>query len=156
MPEGRDVLAWNVDRAKWSPVSGIGSKDTQLTNSQVLAFRATPIAVVPAPGANLANIFIGAMIVSDDTAGAWTESSDNLKFDYADGVVLTGIITGSNLVGGGVQTLYRTATTGAVDPDVNATIRIINTGNDEWGGGNSANTMSIRVWYSIVDAVAFS
>ncbi len=156
IPVGRDALIWDADRGKWSPTPAIVFKDTQLTNDQVLDFRATPITLVAAPGANLANIVHQIMIVSDDAAGTWTESSDNLNVEYADGTNISIVILGSLLVGGGVQLYFDPMRSSSYAPDANAVIHIQNKGSGEWGGGNSANTMSVRLWYSTVPTVAFS
>ncbi|KKN54912.1 hypothetical protein LCGC14_0588050 [marine sediment metagenome] len=145
---------WDADRGKWVPTERL--KNTQLTNAQVLALRATPITLVAAPGANLTALVHRVYIVSDDTAGAWTETDDNLLVEYADATAITPAIDATNLVGGGVQIRDIRISTGDLPPDVNAVVRIKNTGGGEWGGGNAANTMSVRVWYSIVPAVAFS
>lgn len=130
--------------------------DVQLTNAQVLAFRATPIELIAAPGANRAIIVHAFLIVSDDAGGAWTESTDNLVIQYADGVDISAAIEAGDLVGGAVVIKKQGVLDTALVPDVNAAVEIFNTGDGEWGGGNAANTMSIRCWFSVVDTVAFS
>ena len=130
--------------------------DKQLTNAEVLAFRATPIELVAAPGANKAIVVHKFHIVSDDSAGTWTETTDNLVIEYADGVDISAAIEAGSLVGGAVAFITQGVLDTEVVPDVNAAVQIFNTGDGEWGGGNAANTMSIRVWYSVVDTVAFS
>jgi hypothetical protein len=95
-------------------------------------------------------------VVSDDSAGAWTESTDNLVIQYADGVDITAAIEAGGLVGGAVKFITQGVLDTVLIPDVNAAVQILNTGDGEWGGGNAANTMSFRIWYSVVDTVAFS
>ncbi len=150
-----DLAAEAVESAKVEE-GLIQYADVQLTNAQVLAFRATPIALVAAPGANKAIIVHKFFIVSDDAGGAWTESADNLVIQYADGVDISAAIEAGDLVGGAVVLKTQGVLDTALIPDVNATVVIFNTGDGEWGGGNAANTMSFRVWYSVVDTVAFS
>ena len=41
-------------------------------------------------------------------------------------------------------------------PTAATAVQAINTGSGEWGGGNAANTLSIRIWYSHVPTIAFS
>ena len=130
--------------------------DKQLTNAEVLAFRATPIELIAAPGANKAIIVHKFIIVSDDSAGAWTESVDNLVIEYADGVDISAAIEAGDLVGGAVVIKAQGVLDTALVPDVNAAVQLFNTGDGEWGGGNAANTMSVRTWYSVIDTVAFS
>ena len=130
--------------------------DKQLTNAEVLAFRATPIPLVAAPGADLAIVVHSVHIVSNDVAGAWTESTDNLVVEYAGGVDITAALVGADLVGGGVQVKKQGVLDTALIPEANAAVEIFNTGDGEWGGGNAANTMSFRIWYSVVPTVAFS
>lgn len=130
--------------------------DKQLTNAEVLAFRATPIELIAAPGANKSIVVHKFAIVSDDTAGAWTESTDNLVIEYADGVDISAAIEAGTLVGGAVQIQVQGVLDTVLDPDVNAAVELFNTGDGEWGGGNAANTMSVRIWYSVIDTVAFS
>ncbi len=130
--------------------------DTQLTNAQVLAMRATPFPVVAAPGANKTIVVHKFMIVVDDTAGAYTESTDNLVLEYADGVDISAAIEAGDLVGGAVQIIVQGVLDTVLDPDVNAAVELFNTGDGEWGGGNASSKLSIRVWYSVASTVAFT
>ena len=149
------ILAAAVTQAKLEEGSTV-FVDKQLTNAEVLAFRAVPIALVAAPGANKAIIVHKFVIVSDDSGGAWTESTDDLVIQYVDGVDITAAIEAGDLVGGAVVVKTQGVLDTALVPDVNAAVEIFNTGDGEWGGGNAANTMSIRIWYSVIDTVAFS
>ena len=90
--------------------------DVQLTNAQMLALRATPVALVPAPGAGWA-IVVDKVHMFFDRAAAYT-------------------------------TLFT--------PVANSGVRIANSGDGEFGGGNAANTVSIRVYYHVVPAAAFN
>ncbi len=130
--------------------------DTQLTNAQVLAMRATPFPVVAAPGGDKAIVVHKFAIVVDDTAGAYTESTDNLVLEYADGVDISAAIEATTLVGGAVQFMAQGVLDTVIVPDVNAAVELFNTGDGEWGGGNASSNLSIRVWYSVMDTVAFS
>lgn len=132
--------------------------DKQLSNANVLALATgAGIELVPAPGANKALIFHRIYIVADAAAGAWTEPSapDDLVVQYADGVDLTGTIEGTVLIANSVKGRTYGALDTEITPDVNAAINLFNTGGN-WGGGNAANSMSLRTWYSVVETVAFS
>ena len=130
--------------------------DKQLTNAEVLALRVTPIELIAAPGANKSIIVHKFIIVSDDSAATWTESTDNLVIEYADGVDISAAIEAGDLVGGAVVIKAQGVLDTALAPDVNAAVQLFNTGDGEWGGGNASNTMSVRIWYSVIDTVAFS
>jgi hypothetical protein len=81
-----------------------------LTNAQILAVRATPITLVPAQGAGTVIEFVSGMLFLDASAGAYTESADNL-------ILREIVIHGS--------------------------------GNGEFGGGNAANDLIVKVGYRV-------
>ncbi len=160
-----DIAAGAVDTAELAAAAVTQAKleegsivfiDKQLTNAEVLAVRATPIALIAAPAANKAIVVHKFQLVCDDAAGAWTESTDNLVIQYVDGVDITAAIETTTLFGGAVTHITQGVLDTVVIPDVAAAVEIFNTGNGEFGGGNAANTLSVRVWYSVVDTVAFS
>lgn len=131
-------------------------RDVQLDNAAVKGFRGAPAELIPAPGADKAVIVHKFAIVSDDSAGAWTESADDLVLQYADGVDISAAIEAGDLVGGAVAVKCQGVLDTALVPDVNAAVELFNTGDGEWAGGDADNTMSIRLWYSIIDTVAFA
>ena len=135
--------------------------DKQLSNANVLALATgAGIELVAAPGANKAIIVHRIHIVADAAAGAWVEPSapDDLVLKYADGVDITGVIEATVLVAANVSFrmygVLNPATDGLV-PDVNAAVNLFNP-NAQWTGGNAANSMSVRIWYAVVETVAFS
>lgn len=141
------------------PVKGDGElrvRHVQITNAQMILARATPVVLIPAPGANKTIIVDRVTFVSDDQGADWTESSDNLVVQYADGVDITGAIEATSLVG---QSAVVIESYGVLDtiiiPDVNASVDLFNTGSSEWGGGNVANSMSVAIVYHVIDTVAF-
>ena len=154
-PEGPYSARFYDDGTAQLAEGNVYVKKTKLTNAQVLTFRATPAVLIPAPGANKALILHHFAIVSDDSAGAWTESTDNLVIEYADGVDVSGTIEAGTLVGAAVVIISQGVLDTVLVPDVNAAIELFNTGDGEWGGGNVANSMSVICWYSIMDTVAF-
>ena len=64
------------------------------------------------------------------------------------------LITSPNVIG-------CVSVTSSIDPIdaaadvVDKNLVLQNVGDGEFGGGNAANTLSIRVWYSVVDTIAF-
>jgi hypothetical protein len=60
--------------------------DVTITSAQVLALNATPVTVVAAPGAGFANIFEGAVAITDGgTAYAGIAAGEDLSFKYTNG-----------------------------------------------------------------------
>ncbi len=131
----------------------------QLTDAQVLTLATgAGVTIVPAPGTDLANIFVRGYLVADAAAGAWVEPSapDDLVFQYADTVLVSAGMDGTPLVAADVSfTAVPALSVAEITPDVNATINLFNDGG-QWTGGNVANSMSVRVWYYVVSTVAFS
>ncbi len=126
----------------------------KLTNAQVVLFRGTPAPLIPAPGANKSIIVDRVTFISDDAAGAWTESTDNLVVQYADGVDITIAIEASSLVGGAVVIESYGVLDTVIVPDVNAQVELFNTGDGEWGGGNAANSMTVILSFHVIPTVA--
>lgn len=133
--------------------------DVQLTDTNVKALNGTPITLIAAPGSNKATVVHRVWIVVDAGSGAYVEpdAPDDLMIEYADGVDIfaAGVIEATALIAASVKGLMYEPLGTAVVADVNAVVRIVNP-NSDWTGGNANNTMSIRLWYSTVDTVAFS
>ena len=125
-----------------------------LTNTNMLNLAATPIEVVAAPGAGKVLEFISAELFFDYT-GAYTETTDNLVFRYTDGsgVQVSELVEAT----GFVDATADTATNAIAKSDVivaktgcdNKAIVIDNMGNGEFGGGNAANVVRVKVAYRI-------
>ena len=125
-----------------------------LTNTNMLALAATPIEVVAAPGAGKVLEFISAELFFDYT-GAYTETDDNLVFRYTDGsgVQVSEVVEAT----GFVDATADTATNAIAKSDVivaktgcdNKAIVIDNMGNGEFGGGNAANVVRVKVAYRV-------
>ena len=130
--------------------------DVQLTNAQMLALRATPVTLVPAPGAGWA-IVPDKVHMFFDRAAAYTETADNLVIEYASGAdIMTVETTGFIDQATDQVRLQAPAYTTLFTPVANSGVRIANSGDGEFGGGNAANTVSIRVYYHVVPAAAFN
>ena len=132
--------------------------DVQLTNAQILNLATVPVTIIAAPGANKAIIVHKILLVADSSGGAYAEPSapDDMVLEYADGVDITGDIDATGfLTTADVQVRTYGVLDTVVVPDVDAVVRLLNTGTD-YTGGNAANTLSVRVWYSVVPTVAFT
>lgn len=123
-----------------------------LTNAQVLALRATPITLAPAPGAGKFLELVSAVLLFDRTA-VYTETADNLAIKYTDG-------SGQAASEAIESTGFLDAATDAIMPVKpvssavilkaaceNAPLVLHNTGDGEFGGGNAANIVTALVVY---------
>ncbi|MCZ6688248.1 MAG: hypothetical protein O7H41_01390 [Planctomycetota bacterium] len=149
-----DGTTWQLDLTDGQTLVA----NTQLTNAQMLLVAGTPVTLVPAPGANRGTIIHKVYLVCDSSGGAYTAgAADDLEVQYAGGVNISADIETSGFIDtGGVER----RTYGVLDSEVivtpNVAVEIFNNGGGEFGGGNAANTLSVRVWYSTVDTVPFS
>lgn len=127
-----------------------------LTNAQVLALRATPIEVIAQPGAGKFIEVLSGVLVFDRTA-AYTESADNLQLKYVDGsgsaasntIETTGFLdaAGDAIIKFGPAANDALFT--AAGELSNAKVVIHNTGDGEYGGGNAANVVRVKVAYRV-------
>ena len=126
-----------------------------LTNAQILAVRATPITLVPAQGAGTVIEFVSGMLFLDAAAGAYTESADNLIFRYVDGsglvvcddIECTGFIDQADEMATTISAKINAIATDA--QCVNQPLVIHGSGNGEFGGGNAANDLIVKVGYRV-------
>lgn len=128
--------------------------EVALTNAEMLALRATPKTLVAAPGASKILEFISAVILFDYT-GAYTETADNMAVKYTDG---SGAIVSETIEATGfVDATADTMTTAIAKADVivaksgseNKALVLHNTGDGEYGGGNAANVIRVKVAYRL-------
>lgn len=129
--------------------------EVRLTNAQMLALRATPQTLIAAPGAGKAIVLEGDVeLFLDVTTAGYTEDADNLAIEYADGTdILT--IEATGFVDQATDQFRKvSAAVGLSTPVQNSAIRIVNNGAEEFGGGNAANTLTIRGRYRVLGAVA--
>ena len=130
--------------------------DVQLTNAEMLALRAAPVTLVPAPGADRAVIVERVHVVSDSGGGAWTETADNMDVRYAGSTVIMTLESTGLIDTGDVQTRHQAPAEAVATPIPNSAVELFNNGDGEFGGGDGANSFSVRVWFRVADTVAFS
>ena len=130
--------------------------DVQLTNAEILALRATPITLVPDPGADQVVIVERVHVVSDSVGAAWTETDDNMNVRYAGSTVILTLETTGLIDSGDVQTRHQAPAEAVATPITNSAVELFNNGDGEFGGGDVANNFSVRVWFRVASAVAFS
>lgn len=126
--------------------------EVSLTNAQILAIRATPIEMVAAPGAGKVLEFISASLFFDYT-GAYTESTDDLVFRYTDGsgVQLSEVVDATGFLDAtadtAVNAVHKADAVVAKTGCDNKAIVLHNIGNGEYGGGNAANAVRVKIAY---------
>lgn len=133
-------------------------RDITLTHAQILALRATPAVLVPALGANSLTEFTGALLVVNGAAGAYTEVTANLVVRQTN---TTGVIVSQSIETTGFIDQAAIKATNAV-PKIDAIGQLLNralvlhnTGAAEFGGGNAANTLRVRVFYRAQNMTGF-
>lgn len=129
-----------------------------LTNTNMLALRATPITLVAAPGANKRLVFVGATLKCTATAGVYTESSANMavRYNNTTGVIVSQAIETTGFIDqvGAVMHSNAEAKIDGIATAagcVNLPLVLHNTGAGEFGGGNAANTLVVVTTYYVQD-----
>lgn len=129
-------------------------KTTKIAHAAILTLRATPVTLVPAPGAGKAINVKAVHLVFDVTTTAYTESADNLAVEYSGGADILTIETTGFLD----QTTDQVRTVSPAEalftPVANEAVQLFNNGDGEFGAGNAANTLSVTVEYDVISTVA--
>ena len=150
--DGTGVSSW---------VSGMRSVDVQLTNAQLLALLGTDITLVAAPGSNRAIVVHAIYMFFDVTTTAYTINAGATSIGYASDGANIAVVTEAGFLdtvadaGRWYQIGGAAATPAIITPVANAAI-VIRKATADMTGGNAANTLSVRVYYSVVDTVAFT
>lgn len=125
-----------------------------LTAAEIKALRATPKELVAAPGAGKMLRFLGAELLLDATATAFTESADNMAIKYTDG---SGVAVSDTIEATGfIDQTADTATSAVPVKDAivaatgcdNEALVLHNTGDGEYATGTG--TMRVKVWYAVL------
>ena len=137
------------------------SRDVLVSSAQILAMFATPVEIVPAPGANFGLVFEGAQLHKPaGTAYAGIAAGEDITIKYTNqaGAEVGEAETTGFLDQATAQSRYirpQTAASGVSDktPVANAALVIAHLVG-EITTGNSA--LHVRVWYRIVPMFAFA
>lgn len=130
--------------------------DVQLTNAQMLALNATPITVLGTPGANKSVVVHRMWSWLVATAGAYTNGGGgDVALEFADGTDILVTTVAGYLDSGSDLGRHQAPAVAAAALVANSAVRLFKV-TGELGGGNAANSWSVRIWYSIVDMAAFS
>lgn len=123
-----------------------------LTNAEMLALRATPKTLVAAPGSGYFLEFVSAVMLFD-YAGAYTESTDNMQIKIGDasGAAVSETIEATGFVDASADIMLpvRPAASALITKanGENKALVLHNTGDGEYGGGNAANAVRVKVAY---------
>jgi hypothetical protein len=135
----------------------IRSVEVALTSAQVKALRATPITIVPAPGAGKAVVPLGGAAFLDYGSNVFTESTDNLalRYENGSGAICSGTITSSGFITASADTMTsivpKTDAIVAKTVCENKAIVIHNTGDGEIAGNAGAdNVVRIKLTYLVL------
>lgn len=123
-------------------------RDVTLTNEQVLALGKSPHPLVAAPGENRFVEFVSALLLANTSAGAY-EPNGNLVIRQTDaeGVQVSyEIDTAEFLDQEDVRSTNALPKPDTIGAKVNEGLVLHNVG-EELGGGNEANSLTLRVFY---------
>lgn len=142
-----------------NPIIGVGGgrkaeRRTLINHTQALALRATPVTLVPAPGAGKAIVIDRVTLVFDVTTTGYTESAANIAIEYSGGSDILTIETTGFIDQATDQVRVASPAEALATPVANEAVQALNNGAGEWTGGNAANTLSINVEYHIVATTA--
>jgi hypothetical protein len=133
--------------------------DVTLTDAQVKALRATPIALVVAPGKpSVYREFVSAVLVSSAAAGAYVVGTNDLvvRQNGTTGVILSDVIeTAGFLDQAAVKSSSARAKLDPIGFLLNRSLVLHNSGASEFTGGNAANTLKVRVYYRDIDLTGY-
>lgn len=134
--------------------SFIYTDTVELSNVNIKALRATPIALVAAPGADKFVELVSAVLILDYGTNVLTETADNLVIEYnTSGTDITGAIEATGFIDAAADTIkiaYPSITDVPAASAKNLAVQLFNTGDGEYAG-NAGNdtTMTVKVNYRI-------
>lgn len=151
-------VVYNNVGSKSSPswrIAGIErAAEVTITNAEMLALRATPKTLVAAPGAGKFLKLHGGILLFDRTA-VYSETADNMavRLGGTAGVIVSQTIESTGFVDAAADAIT------TIEPKLDALgvktlvenlpLSLHNTGDGEFGGGNAANVVRAKIFYSI-------
>lgn len=132
--------------------NGIFIGEFTLTSAQVIALKATPVVLAPAPGANLAVVPVAVNLVANyGGTNAWTVSSDDLSFGYTSGAEIAEFETAGFLDQVVDEWRYMTfAHAESFVPEENTGFEITALDDEIGGNAEGDNTLHVKLWYRVV------
>ena len=139
------------DGVRWYRLyEGVGDTymvKTEIDAEDVKTLRATPVTLVPAPGAGYINEFLSAILVLDYGSEVFTESGDNLAIKYTDdsGVAVSDTIESTGFIDQTADTITRGVPVkdaiAALSASANQILVLHNTGAAEIAGNASDDSV---------------
>jgi hypothetical protein len=127
--------------------SPYASVEVAITSAQILTMRATPVALVPAPGAGKVLQFLGATVIYD-YATAYTESAANLVIENNTGTDMSEILEATGFMDATADAM-RHMVPAILGPVMlaNEGLYLKNNGAGEYGSGTSV--LRVKVLYAV-------
>jgi len=138
-------------------LASLATVTVELTNAQIKALNATPVELVPAPGADKIILPIEAVLILDYGTNVLTESTDNLAigWDSASQVAAGEVIEATAFITAAADTITNWHMAkdeiNAASTIVNKNLCLKNTGDGNYGGNAGADTtMTVIITYQIL------
>lgn len=124
-----------------------------LTHAQIIALKSAPLEILASPGTGYAIVVERIYVCSNAAGGAYTEqgADDNINVEYTGGGTIATIETTGLVTETTVQVRTQAIAASVVTP-VAAKGITLNNPNDELGGGDAANTLTVEMDYRVMDA----
>lgn len=131
-------------------------RKVRISSAEMLALKATPKELIPAPGSNKVLEFVSAVVkyIADDTG--YTESNANLAIEYSGGQDVCTAIDATNFIDQTNNEIRMAqhlesvlGTTVDLEALKNTAIQMSNNGAAEWTGGDGE--LDVRIMYRVHD-----
>ena len=132
--------------------------DVQVTHTQLLDLNDTDVTLVATPGTNRAIVVHAIAMVFDVTTTGYTLNSTAIAVGYGSDGADIAAVTEAGFLDQATDQIRFYNLGGAPEistPVANVPV-VLRSTVAEMTGGNAANTLSVRVYYSVVDTIAFS
>lgn len=153
-PNGIDASTLQLTTDLWMSTTfdtRVSVAEVTLTSAQLLALRATPVALLAAPGAGKVYLLNRVLFKLNWNTTAYTVANTNFALTLgAAGTAVGAVVATPAIMTQTADSLYTMLTpdtlgVSAVANDANKALVIANTGSAEFLAGDS--TLSVRIWY---------